>query len=334
MGGDFGPAAAVAGAAMASLDAEGVHVVLTGPAEVIQRELDLHPHDPRRLSLLDAGPPVPMDADPRAALERCPEASIAVATRLLREGGADGLVSAGHTGATVLSAASQLERIAGVHRAALAAVVPTEAPHGPRRDPFSLMLDVGATLHVTGRELVEFAIMGAAYSSIISGIREPSVALLSNGTEPGKGPAEVVEAHRVLSGVPVRFVGNVEGLDIPRGTADVFVCEGYVGNVVLKMLEGVADVFRELAVDAAARHLKWKLGLSMLEGGMRRLHRVADWEHYGGSPLLGFEQVIIKAHGRSGPVAIRNAIKVSAKAVEGGLARRIAAGIESLEEAR
>jgi len=190
------------------------------------------------------------------------------------------------------------------------------------------MLDVGATLNASEDDLVGFALMGSAYSSIISEIASPRVALLSNGTESNKGTAAIVEAHRRLRSGPLMFTGNVEGLDIPRGTVDVIVCDGFLGNVVLKMLEGFGDVMNDVARQAAAKSLQWRLGLSMLGGGIRELKRMTDWNSYGGAPLLGFDQVVIKAHGRSEARAIRNAIKVAAKAVRGDLIGRIRAGLD------
>jgi glycerol-3-phosphate acyltransferase PlsX len=146
---------------------------------------------------------------------------------------------------------------------------------------------------------------------------------LSNGTEPLKGRPEIVEAHRLLAESHLNFCGNVEGIDIPRGTVDVVVCGGFLGNVVLKMLEGIGEVFEDLARSASSRRLKWKIGLSMLRSGLRRLKRLTDWKMYGGAPLLGLDGVVIKAHGRSEGRAIRNAIKVAAKAVSGDLTGKI-----------
>ena len=210
----------------------------------------------------------------------------------------------------------------------MAAVYPTEQRHGPRGDPFALMLDVGATLNATAEDLVAFSVMGSAYARIISDNPSPRVALLSNGTEPTKGTAAIVEAHqRLLGQTAVNFAGNVEGLDIPRGTVDVIVCEGFLGNVVLKMLEGVSEVVADLAKDAYARKFLWRLGLTMLSQGIRQLRGMTDWKQYGGAPVLGFDRVVIKAHGRSNARAIRNAVKVAAKAVDRGLADQIRAGM-------
>jgi phosphate acyltransferase len=247
-----------------------------------------------------------------------------VAAGLVAAGQAEALVSAGNTGASVLACARHFRLIPGVRRAALAAVYPTEIRRGAKEDPFSLLLDVGATLDCSADDLVAFAVMGAAYAARISKNERPRVALLSNGTEAGKGPKEVAGAHQILlQHGGLNFIGNVEGVDIPRGTADVVVCSGYVGNVVLKMLEGVQATVLSLARYAYKKNLLWRVALIMLSGGIKRLKEVTDWQEYGGAPLLGFDKLFIKAHGRSGERAIANAIKVAAKAVHTGLVPEI-----------
>jgi glycerol-3-phosphate acyltransferase PlsX len=281
MGGDSGLIATVAGAAMASMDAGDLRVVLVGDVGSMSSVLRRHRYDPTRLTMVHAEGAVAMADAPREALERLPRCSILTAAKLVSEGRADALVSAGNTGATVLAASMVYQRVPGVRRAALAAVYPTEQRHGPRRDPFALMLDVGATLNASAEELAAFAVMGAAYSSIISEIERPKVALLSNGSEPNKGTESIVGAHRILASSSLNFAGNIEGLDIPRGTVDVVVCDGFLGNVVLKMLEGVSDVVGDLARQAAGRKLQWRLALAMLSGGLRELKRRTDWKAYG-----------------------------------------------------
>jgi glycerol-3-phosphate acyltransferase PlsX len=207
-------------------------------------------------------------------------------------------------------------------------------PHGPHQDPFALMLDVGATLHCTAEDLVALAVMGSAYSRIISDVERPRVGLLSNGSEPTKGTPEIVEAHKRLCTLEtVEFAGNVEGLDIPRGRVDVIVCEGFVGNIVLKMLEGVSEVAKELAKAAYGSGLRYKIGLGMLAGGIRKLKNLTDWKQYGGAPIVGFDHTVIKAHGRSNARAIRNALKVAAKTVDKSLTDEIRAGMEASERA-
>ena len=334
MGGDHGLESTVAGAARLSLEASPVRVLLVGDAPAITASLGALSHDPDWIQVVHAADgAVGMADHPRVALERAPECSINVAARLVQAGEADALVSAGNTGATILASSDHFQRLPGVRRAALAAVYPTEQRHGKRGDPFALMLDVGATLDATAEELVGFAVMGAAYARIISENEDPKVALLSNGTEATKGPRHIVDAHALLSELStVNFHGNIEGLDIPRGTVDVVVCSGFLGNVVLKMLEGVSEVVSDIARDAYARKFLWKLGLTMLSQGLQQLRRMTDWKQYGGAPLLGFDHVVIKAHGRSNAGAIRNAIKVAAKAVDRNLAEQIARGLAPMVE--
>ncbi len=330
VGGDHGLSAPVGGAAALSREDIDVHVLLVGPQASLEAELRRHRHDSTRLTVVDAEGCIPMDAHPREALDRMPACSVATAAQLVARGEADALVSAGNTGATILAAADHFRRLEGIRRAALAAVYPTSERHGPHKDPFALMLDVGATLGATAEDLVGMAVMGSAYSSIVSSIARPRVALLSNGTEPNKGTPPIVEAHQRLAGGALNFAGNVEGLDIPRGTVDVVVCDGFLGNVVLKMVEGMSEVFADVTRKASMRHWQWRMGLAMLGGGIRKIRRMTDWKSYGGAPLLGVDQVVIKAHGRSEARALRNALKVAAKAVHGDLIHRIRAGMKGI----
>jgi glycerol-3-phosphate acyltransferase PlsX len=328
MGGDQGLSAILEGAARLSMEDNAIQMVLVGHADAINEQLEERQHNPRKIQVVHAPESIDMDEDPRTALEQKPDCSINVAMKVLARGDADALVSAGHTGATIIAASQHLKRLPGIRRAALAAVHPTENRHGPKDDPFALILDVGATLSATAEDLVSFAIMGSTYAHIISDNPSPTVALLSNGTESNKGTEVIKEAHAALKKHPnIQFIGNVEGLDLPRGTADVVVCDGFLGNVVLKMLEGVTEVVTDLAKDAYARKFLWRLGLTMLSQGLRQLRNMTDWKQYGGAPLLGFDQVIIKAHGRSNSRAIRNAIKVAAKAVNKDLSGQIRDGL-------
>lgn len=332
MGGDLGLEAVIEGVARLTLEDNEIQLLLVGDADAISAALDELRHNPKKLQVLHSGPAVAMSEDPREAISQNPDCSINVAMMALARGDGEALVSAGHTGATIMAASAHLDRLPGVRRAALAAVHPTENRHGPKDDPFALILDVGATLTATTEDLVGFAVMGSAYASIISDNPSPSVALLSNGTEANKGTEPIKAAHKALSNHPtINFAGNVEGLDLPRGTVDVVVCEGFLGNVVLKMLEGVTEVVTDLAKDAYARKFLWRLGLTMLSQGLRQLRTMTDWKQYGGAPLLGFDKVIIKAHGRSNARAIRNAIKVAAKAVDRDLAGQIRRGLTPIE---
>jgi glycerol-3-phosphate acyltransferase PlsX len=328
MGGDHGPAEVVRGAALLSLEAPHIHALLVGDGQVIEEALATIRHHGERISVHHAPSFVAMHEKPAAALADKPEASVLVAARLVADGEADALVSCGNTGAGVLAAARTFRLLSGVRRAALASVYPTRTGHGEHQDPFSLILDVGANVDAIADDLVTFAVMGSAYARIISKNSNPTVALLSNGTEATKGPPRVVEANQKLANHPrVRFVGNIEGVDIPKGTADVVVTDGFVGNVCLKMLEGVSETVVELARYAYASRLRWRLGLWMLSNGLSQLKELTDWQQYGGAPVLGFDKLFIKAHGRSRARAVANAGKVAAKAVSSDLAQAIQAGL-------
>ncbi len=328
MGADGGPAVVVEGAAQLSLEDRPVRVVLVGDETKLHSALEQYPHDDARLQVSHAPNAIGMDEKPADALDAKPDCSILTAARLVADGESDVLVSAGNTGGVILAASRTFQRIGGVRRVGLAAVYPTIERHGPHGDPFALMLDVGATLNCTADDLVAFAVMGSCYSRIISDIDRPRVGLLSNGSEPTKGTPAIVEANARLRALPaLEFVGNVEGLDIPRGSVDVIVCEGFVGNIVLKMLEGVSEVARDLARVAYGKKLRYKLALGMLAKGIRKVRLLTDWKQYGGAPIVGFDHLVIKAHGRSNARAIRNALLVAAKTVERDLASAIRDGM-------
>ena len=333
MGGDHAPDAIVQGAAEASLALSGAEIILVGDAAVLGRLLPKMRHDGARVRVHHASQYVEMDEKPAEALAAKPEASIVVAADLVARGEGDALVSAGNTGASVLACARRWTLLEGVRRSALAAVFPTELRRGEKDDPFSLILDVGATVDVTAEDLVGFAVMGSAYAKLVSSNRRPRVALLSNGTEAGKGPKEIVAAHAALvETTELNFIGNIEGLDIPRGVADVVVTSGFVGNVVLKMLEGVSETVVRLARYAHKERLAWRLGLMALSSAIDQLKSITDWQQYGGAPLLGFTHPFIKAHGRSNARAITNAIKVAHKALAGNLCGNIARTMAELDE--
>jgi glycerol-3-phosphate acyltransferase PlsX len=330
MGGDEAPRELVRGAALVSTGTE-LHIALVGDPERLRAELDEVEHEPRRIDIVPAPHVVHQHEKPREALQAKPDASILVASRMLAAGEADALVSAGSTGALVLASAMVVPRIPGVQRCALAAVYPTQQ-RANNPDRFSLLLDVGATVRCRPADLLFFAYMGHAYASRISKVARPTVGLLNMGTEPTKGGDELCEAHRLMQADPLlEFVGNVEGNGIPRGAADVIVCEGLVGNVALKLVEGVNEVFKSLGKWAFKQSLLWRAGLVLLSGGLRRLKDVTDYSEYGGAPLLGFRSPIIKAHGRSRERAIANAIKVAAKAARDDVCGQIQQAVASFE---
>jgi phosphate acyltransferase len=309
-----------------------INMILVGDSATIANCLIEIAYDPSFVHIHHAESFVSMDEKPAVALKKKSNTSIEVSCDLIAKGYGDALVSAGNTGAVVLSASKKFQRIARVKKAGLASVYPTEKTHGPKKDPFALILDVGATLHVRSYDLVVFALMGVVYAQIISFNPSPKVALLSNGNEEQKGAPEVVEAHHILKRMKdINFVGNVEGMDIPKGSVDVVVCEGFLGNVVIKMLEGFFDVVRSITNDIQSKKLLWRVGMAMISDRLDQIRNLIDWEEYGGAPLLGLDRVVIKAHGRSGKKAIENSIKVAAKAVEGDLIKNIEIGLEGLD---
>ncbi|MBI4822348.1 MAG: phosphate acyltransferase PlsX [Deltaproteobacteria bacterium] len=323
MGGDHAPEAIVAGVAAASKDVDA-RLVLVGDRARIEACLKGCEARSDRIEIVHTEGAIPMDASPREALVNNPDASLPTATRLVASTSESALVSAGNTGAVILACAESFARVPRIPRAALAAVVPTERRRGEKNDPFSLILDVGATVRARTEDLVGFALMGAAYSAIISKNSRPRVALLSNGSEANKGTEEIVAAHERLAAITsIDFIGNVEGVDIPRGTADVIVCDGFTGNIVLKMLEGVSETVMNLARFAYRESLRYKVAIALLSSGIKELKSVTDWQQYGGAPILGFTRPCIKAHGRSSERAIKNAVKVAARCVTQDLPRRI-----------
>ncbi len=323
MGGDFAPEEVVRGVAQASLETD-IQMVLVGDSEKIQALLDAGPYNPERISVRHCSSAIGMAEDPREGLRAKRDASIVVAARMVAAGEADAMVTAGNTGACVLAAAKHFKLIRGVRKAALASVFPRQTEY-PGQDIFGLLLDVGATVRCDAIELTQFAVMGSAYARRISKVPSPRVGLLNMGTEENKGGEVLVEAYRRLKALPViNFVGNVEGNDVATGKADVIVCEGLLGNVVLKLIEGIGEVATTLAAHAAQDNWRWRLGLAMLSSGISRMRDLTDFRTYGGAPILGFESICIKAHGRSTAPAIRNAIKVAAKAVRDRIAPEIA----------
>jgi len=273
---------------------------------------------------------VGMNEAPKEALKVKRDASIMVGAKLVADGHAQALVSAGNTGACILACARQFRAIKGIRKTALASVYPRQTEY-VGQDQLALLLDVGATIRCDALDLVQFAVMGSAYARRVSKVERPRVGLLNMGVEPFKGGDVLTEAYQHLAALPgIDFVGNIEGNDVAKGRADVIVCEGLLGNVVLKLIEGIADVVTDVASNAVKQRLLWRLGMALLSRGIREVAHLADYTKYGGAPLLGFEHLFLKAHGRSTARAIENAVKVAAKAVRDGVAQEIAAGIQAI----
>ena len=296
MGGDAAPRHVIDGALGAARDVD-LGVVLVGPAARLDAELRRHPGvDRGRIRLVDAPEVVTMDEAPSAALRRKPGASIRIAAETVARGDADALFSAGHTGATVMASHAAFGMLTGVDRPALAATIPT--PHRP-----AVLLDVGASVECRPAHLLQFAVMGSVYARVALGIETPRVGLLSIGEEATKGNGLTRESHRLLKASLPSFIGNVEARDVYRGQADVIVCDGFTGNVALKISEGLVDVIEGLL--------------------NRELSVMTDYSEYGGAPLLGVNGVAIVGHGRSSAKAVRNAVVMAHRFASDRLIQRI-----------
>ena len=330
MGGDHAPGQMVEAIAAASLERPEapVYFTLVGDEAQLTRALNRLNHNPERITIAHACDAIGVGEPARAAMAARPDSSIARACALVRQAQAHAVVSAGNPGAAILAAKAHFALLPGVQRAALAAVYPTPRRSGSAQDPFALLLDVGAGLEASPDELVRFALMGSAYARVISQNPRPKVALLSTSREPGVGPPNVTRAHEALRTIAqIDFLGAIEGHDLPLGLADVVVCEGYVGDVSLKLMEGVGQAALDVARHAYEDSFVYRQGLRLLSGGIKRLRRLIDYEEYGGAPLLGFDQVMILAHPRSPQRALRNAIKLCIKSVRLGLSDELSSAL-------
>lgn len=333
MGGYCEPAdivAAVAGLSRARSGPGPVYFSLVGDEAVLSEALLGISHNPERIHVCHAPSAVGMAEPPQVALERKPDSSIAVACRLAAGGNAEAVVTAGNPSAAVGFANRHFGLLDGLTQPALAGVYPTPRERGAERDRFSLILDVGAQLRASADDLVGYALMGSAYARIVSQNPRPRVALLSTSREATIGVEPVRQAYeRLRDHEHIHFYGCIEGHEIPRGIADVIVCEGFVGDVALKILEGVSQAAFELARSAYDRKFAWKVGLRLLSGGLKRIKQLTDFEEYGGAPLLGIDRVMIVAHPRSGRRAFENAIKLAIKNARARLPHVIAQELDS-----
>ncbi|HTK48144.1 MAG TPA: phosphate acyltransferase PlsX [Gemmatimonadaceae bacterium] len=329
MGGDFAPQATVAGALLALAELDPAHSIqLVGSTAVVEAqlralldgELSSHAAQRDRLAIVEAPDVIEMTDKPSAVVRGKPNSSMAVGLRLQADGQSDAFVSAGNTGAQMAASMVLLRLHAGLDRPAIVTLFPSA------RKPVAV-LDSGANVDCSPEELVQFARLGATYVECVLARPNPAVGLLSIGEEPEKGNAVTKEAHALLQSAGLNFIGNVEGRDLPAGgteshPVDVVVCDGFVGNVVLKFYEAIAPLMigtlRNIGVTA-----------EQLEAGLKHL----DYSEYGGAPLLGVKGVSIISHGKSSPRAIKNAVKVAVQAVVSGMNEQIGARLAAAESA-
>ena len=307
MGGDFAPSAPVEGAIQAARLANGQYeVILVGDSVKIKGELSKFSADKLPIKIYHASEVIGMEESPTQALREKKDSSIVVGSQLLKKNLADAIVCAGNTGAFMASSLLTLGRLSGVNRPGLGSLFPTEKG-------VCMVIDIGANPDCKPLNLLQYAVMGSVYVENIFDIKNPKVGLLNIGEEKSKGNELAIEAHKMLKNSNLNFIGNVEGQDIFRGTAEVIVCDGFVGNIVLKFAESVAGMFTQTLKKSIGGNIMSNLGAFLMKPAFRKLSKIMDYQEYGGVPLLGLNKVCVVCHGRSTPKAILNAIREARK---------------------
>ncbi|MEW5957632.1 MAG: phosphate acyltransferase PlsX [Chloroflexota bacterium] len=321
MGGDRAPQATVHGAVWAARDF-GLTIQLVGQPEVIETELAKHQTANLDLQIIPASQIIEMDENPSAAVKSKKDASMVVALRLVKAGTSDAFVTAGNSGGALAAALFGLGRIKGIKRPALSTVFPSASPYG-----CCVILDVGANTDVRPEYLLQFALMGYHYANQVLHIPNPRVGLLSTGEEENKGSTLIKEVTPLLKESQLNFIGNVEGKDITSGMADVVVTDGFTGNVYIKGAQGVAWMIQKILEQEIKSRPTAMIGAFLARGAFKALRTKLDYREFGGGPLLGVNGVVVVAHGRSDPYAIRNAIRVARNAAENKIVQAIETGL-------
>lgn len=325
MGGDHAPKSEVEGAIQAARE-QYARVILVGQEPVLRAEMRKHPGAAvLPIEIHHASEFITMEDSAAKAVRTKKDSSIRVACRLVRDGIAQGVVSAGNTGAVMATAKMVLGMARGVDRPALAMALPTGTGQPV------VVVDVGANVDCSPEMLAQFAVMGEIYSRLIFHTSRPRVGLLSIGEEEHKGNELTRAVSPLLKGLPINYLGNVEGRDIFTGMADVIICDGFVGNVVLKVSEGLVDVFKIMLKESLQANLTRQIGAALSAGAFAEFKKKLDYSEYGGAPLLGLKGVSIICHGRSNPNAIKNAVRVAAEFSQGGVSEKIEAELDNPE---
>ena len=316
MGGDDAPVAEVRGAVQAAHE-YGAQVILVGREEILRRELDKYRPLDDSIQILHAAEVVTMSDNPARALRSKKDSSIRAATEQVKLGNASGLVSAGNTGAVMATALKVLGRIPGVYRPAVAQIFPTT------KEGRTLLLDVGANVNCTPDMLVQFAVMGSVYSKILLNCEQPRVGLLSIGEEEHKGNELTRDTTPLLKQQALNFIGNVEGQDLFSGKVDVIICDGFIGNVALKVSEGLVTTIKSMLIESFEATLVRQIGYNLVRGVFDDFRKRVDYAEYGGAPMLGVQGGVIICHGRSNSSAIKNAIRFAMKFEASGINQHI-----------
>ena len=323
MGGDHAPDEIIAGAIRASEELD-VEVLLVGDRAQIETYLKQHPASPQNLEIVDAEGVISMDEEPLTALRRKPKASINVAMELVKKNRADAVVSAGHSGAAMAAALLRLGRLKGIDRPAIGTVFPTLLA-----DKSVIVLDVGANVDCKPKYLEQFALMGTVYSKYVMGTEDPKVGLLNIGEEPTKGNDLALQTYERLEANPhIPFIGNAEGRDVLSGNFDVIVCDGFVGNVVLKFAEAVGEIVLSIMKEELPQGWRGMLGTAILKPNLKNLKQRIDHAEHGGALLFGVDGICIISHGSSRAPSIFNAVRLAKEAFDNQVSTRIQAWTE------
>lgn len=319
MGGDYAPEIPCA-AAVKAVGELGIEIALVGREDDIKKELSKYEYDNKRISIVNAEQIITNHEEPAKAVRQKKDASVVVAAQMLKNAEADAMLSCGNTGALLAAGLLIVGRIKGVQRPALATLLPSEK--GP-----VLLADAGANTNCKPENLVQFAVMGNNYMRDVLGMENPRVGLVSNGAEEGKGDALTKETYPLLAAQKFNFIGNIEGRDIMEGNADVIICDGFVGNIILKTVEGMGSVVGRAVKELFTKNIVTKLGSLFVMGGVKEFKKRMDYREYGGAPLLGVRAPVIKGHGSSDVKAVMSAIRQAKRFVETGFVETLARDI-------